>query len=589
MSAVLTAQGDFEAQERSPLLAYFEAFSRRSRHFWISLMLGLAAVLGLTFGLPSYYKSTATILIEQQEIPNDMVRTTISSFADQRLQMTQQRVMTRDNLLALIGKYDLYPDDREDMPTEDLLELLGNRIDMSFVTGQFIDPRRGVPTEATIAFEIGFTDRSAEKAFKVANELFTLYHEENLRNRAQLVEETSSFLEIEAEKLDQRVRELEAEVAAFKERHVGELPELLSVNWQLYERTDAELQEISRTRRRLEDQVIYLESELAGMSPYDQIVSESGARILSPADRLAALQSELAQMRARYSPEHPDLQRIRSDIAGLEEEVDTRDRTRSLYQQLELLRSQLAGIRERYSEDHPDVVLLRTQIASLLKTLGDKVDDSRIEIDPTNPSYIQVQTRLESIRLELNSLDEQERAAKRKRTDLETRISNTPGVERTFSELAREYRNAAQKFTEVHAKQLEAELAESLEKDRKGEKFTLIDPPRVAEKPVSPNRLLIFFLGLVLSFGLSIGIVALAESLDDRVYGKSAVAQLLGVAPMAAIPVIVTRDDRNRARTRLVLATLALTIVLALSVLAVHLFLVPIDLILARIQTVLGL
>ena len=567
------------------LNAYLKVFSRRRRSFFVATIAALLVVAAVVTLWPAYYRSTATILIEQQEIPNDMVRTTISSFADQRLQMIQQRVMTRDNLLRLASKYDLYPDDRDAMASEELLQLVGSRISMNLVSGQFIDPRRGIPTEATIAFEIGFTDRSPDNAFKVANELYTLYHEENLKNRSDLVRETSSFLEAEARKLDLRVKDLEARVAKFKQQHVDELPELLDVNWQLYERTDAELREIARNRRLLEDQAIFLESELAVTSPFTGVMSESGARILSPADRLTALQSEMAQVQARYSPEHPDVLRIRSDIESLQEEVSARDRTRALYSQLEQLRGELAGIRERYSDEHPDVVLLSTQIRSLIRTLGDKVDDSKFDVDPTNPAYIQLNTRLQTTKLEIASLQDREEQARQKLAEFERRIARTPNVERTFSELAREYQNAAQKFAEVKQKQLEAELAESLEQDRKGEKFTLIDPPRVPETPVSPNRLLLGLIGSALALGIGLGVVALLEAQDDRVYGREPVLQAFGDTPMMAVPVIVSPVEvsSHRKRRYLWLGVMLLLGVGALA--AVHQLVMPLDGIIAILTT----
>ena len=535
---------------------------------------GVVAVVSLL--LPSSYQSTATILIEQQEIPNDLVRTTISSYADQRLQTIQQRVMTRDNLLELVDRFDLYAAKRERMPVEQLLATVADNITMNVIEGEFIDPRRGIPTSATIAFELGFVDRSPEKAFKVANELYTLYSEENLRSRNELVTETSSFLTSEANKLNERVLELEAQLAEFKERHINELPELLDVNWQMLDRSDAELREIERSRRSLEDQVVYLESEMTVLNPYDAIISETGSRLLSPADRLAALQAELAVIQSRYSSDHPDMLRIQSEISSLESEVSSRDQNRALHRELEQARTRLAEIRERYSEDHPDVILLTSQINVLVRKLDQKVDASQVDVEPTNPAYIQLRSKLETARLEMKSLASREQDARRKIRDLEARISRTPGVERTFRELAREYTNASAKFQEVKAKQLEAELAESLERERKGEKFTLIDPPRVPETPVSPNRLLIAVAGLILALGGAFGIGFLSESLDPRVYGAASIEAALGVGPTVSIPVIRNTVDRKQRATRSVLLGTTTVVALCLAVIAFHLWVMPV-------------
>jgi len=559
------------------LTTYLNAFMRRSRWFFAVLLVLLAVTISVTTFLPSRYSSSATILIEQQEIPPDLVRTTISTYADQRLEMIQQRVMTRDTLLGIIKKYDLYPRERDRMPIEELLDEIRGNINIDVVSGQFIDPRRGVPTKATIAFELGFEDKSPEKAFKVANELYTLYYEENLRNRTETARETSTFLEMEAEKLNGQALELEKQLATFKEEHVDELPELLSVNWQMYDRTEEELRELARSRRTLQDQLLMLETDLVSLNPYQGTFSETGARILSPSDRLATLRSELAQIEARYKEDHPDVQRIRMDIASLEQAVDSRQRNRSLAAEIESARAELARIRERYSENHPDVILLSSQIGALAKQLDGKLDETSGDVDASNPAYLQLETRVKTTRLELEALDAREREVRRKRAELAERIARTPKVEQEFREMAREYTNAATKFQEVKAKQLEAELAESLEAERKGEKFTLIEPPQVPETPVSPNRPLIFAIGFVLSLGFAASAVILLELSDSRIYGASAIEAVLGVSPTASIPVIASSSDARRSRRLVVAVLVAAAGLIALALAAVHFLIVPLD------------
>src|SRR5262245_13526491 len=94
------------------------------RRMTLCLIVGLALLivtLGLALGLPSYYRSRAVILIEQQEIPQDLVRSLVTSYADQRVQSISQRVLTNGNLSEIIQKYDLYPEEREDDPLEIVL------------------------------------------------------------------------------------------------------------------------------------------------------------------------------------------------------------------------------------------------------------------------------------------------------------------------------------------------------------------------------------------------------------------------------------------------------------------------------------
>ncbi len=559
------------------LVEYVRVFKRRRGAFVGALLGVLTVTMVVTFALPATYESKATMLVEQQEIPPDMVRTTISSYADQRIEMIQQRIKTRDNLMRIIKQFDLYPDKVGKVSSEDLLDTIKKAITLRLVSGEFIDPRRGVPTKATIAFELSFTDRSPDKAFRVANELVTLYKQEDLRNRNAVVKETSAFLSAEAEKLDDEIVQQEARLAEFKKAHVNELPELLSLNWQMIDRTEAELAEVRRQIVNLESGISFLESDLALLNPYEAIYSETGARILSAADRLAALEAEYASAKARYYEGHPDLIRLESDIAGLRAQVSVQQRDGKLMEQLEGARAQLAAIRERYSDDHPDVIVLRAQISALIEQVGQQVDSGLGRAEPTNPAYSQLSTRLSTSRMELQSLKQKRAQLEAKRTEIEQRIAKTPSIEKDFSELARDYRNTSQKFAEVKSKQMEADLASALEVARKGEKFTLIDPPQVPETPVSPKRWLIFLIGAVLSIGAGMVTVIGYEVLDPRVFGEKSVYQLVGALPLGSIPIIPLNSAPAGIRNRMVAAASGGALVAVAALAGVHFFVIPLD------------
>src|SRR5580700_7786647 len=182
-------QSQKSTDTREKLMSYW----RRRRIFWIVASVALAATIALAVVLPSTYRSMATILIEQQEIPQELVRSVITSFADQRVQVISQRVMTTQNLLSLIERYNLYPDIRQKEPREVLLAKMRKDIGMHMISADVIDPRSGTPTHATIAFSVSYQSHSPDLALKVANELTSLYLNENLTSRTQLTAQTSSF------------------------------------------------------------------------------------------------------------------------------------------------------------------------------------------------------------------------------------------------------------------------------------------------------------------------------------------------------------------------------------------------------------
>ncbi len=172
----------------------------------------VAAMLALL--LPPAYRSAGTILIEQQEMPQELVRSTVTSYADERVQVISKRVMTTETLLNIIRRYDLYPKQRAKDTREALLGRMRKDIGLKMISADVIDPRSGRPTAATIAFEVSYTSRSADLAAKVANELTTLYLNENLNNRTQLARDAAQFLESEADRVNRQIADLEAKLAA---------------------------------------------------------------------------------------------------------------------------------------------------------------------------------------------------------------------------------------------------------------------------------------------------------------------------------------------------------------------------------------
>ena len=133
---------------------YIAAFRRRGKQIAATIAILFGISLAVAVLLPPVYKSTATILIEQQEIPVDLVRSTISSYADQRIQTISQQVMTRANLMRIVEKYDLYRNHRSTKTTEEILERLAKDIKLDLLKADVVDQRSGAKTNVTIAFNL---------------------------------------------------------------------------------------------------------------------------------------------------------------------------------------------------------------------------------------------------------------------------------------------------------------------------------------------------------------------------------------------------------------------------------------------------
>ncbi|MFK5950145.1 MAG: lipopolysaccharide biosynthesis protein, partial [Methylococcales bacterium] len=211
---------------------YLDILKRNKNKMLIIGLVAFFLTVIIAVKWPATYKSTATILIEQQEIPQDLVRSTVTSFADQRIQIISQRVMSSINLKKIVDKFGLYKEEQKTDPISIVLEKMREDINLEMVSADVIDPVSGRPTQATIAFTLSFQSKSPQKAQQVANELVSLYLNENLKRRSEIATEATSFLAIEAGKLSELMADLEKKLATFKEQNEGSLPELQTLNMQ---------------------------------------------------------------------------------------------------------------------------------------------------------------------------------------------------------------------------------------------------------------------------------------------------------------------------------------------------------------------
>lgn len=567
--------------EEKGLHDYIAAFRRSKRQF--AAILGGILFLSLLLAvlLPPTYRSSATILIEEQEIPSDLVRSTITTYATQRLQMIGQRVMTRANLNKIIEKFDLYADARQRLTEEEIIERMRSDIALETISADIIDPRTGRPSTVTIAFTLSYDSRDPDLAQRVASEITSLYLEENLKTRAQRTAETSDFLEEEARQMGEHVSDLERKLADFKEQNLNSLPEQKQINIDLMDRSERELIQIDNEIRSLEDRKFYLDGQLAQIKPDVPVISSTGERILSPEDRLKSLKAEYLAMASRYSDKHPDVVKARLEINSLKPDAGDPESGLELAKYLTQLDGQLASLREKYSEHHPDIVNLRKQISALDAELK-RVQMTRTIRDitsgqPENPAYITLQAQRDGVIQDLRTLRKRRGDVKAKLGEYEKRLLQTPKVERQYLELVRDYENATARYRELKAKAMEAEVAEQLERKSKGERFSIIEPPLVPEQPVKPNRPAIAFLGMMLAMAGGFGYVLLTENMDQTVRGMKRIAVLAGTAPVSVIPYLKTDEEisqQQRIRTVGVLAGLGLILlVLAL----VHWLWIPLD------------
>jgi polysaccharide biosynthesis transport protein len=570
------------ADDGGKSLAEHLAVLRRRKGLLLAVFALLLAVsILVAMLLPSVYRSTATILIKEQEIPQELVRSTVTSFADERIQVISQQVMTRATLLDLVDRYGLYGKARQRETSEEILDRMRRDIKLTPISAEVTDRRTGSPVKSTIAFSLSYDSEVASNAQKIANELTTLFLNENVKNRQQKAAETTSFLDEELARVNVHMSEVEQKLSAFKRRNQGRTPDLGLSNLVGSERTEADLQRIDRELAFLADRRLLLEGQLADTRPNSPVPMANG-QVLQPEERLRALQTQLASAAALYNDTHPDVRRLKREIDNLKTETGWVDDAADREQSLNKLQAQLSQLREKYSEEHPDVVKLKRAYTALEESarseankpaLGSKRSASR----PDNPLYINLKTQIETTGSQMESLRSERKELQERLAQLSTRLSQTPEVEREFLELARDLDSSRARFRELRDKQMQAQVAEQLERSRKAERFTLIEPPIFPERPNRPNRPLIFWLGLALAVAGAVAAVVLRDALDATVSSPRDVVRVLQVPVLAVWPVLPVAVSHRRRRKLWAALFLVTVLSLVLAAATFHHFLMPLD------------
>ncbi len=530
---------------------FLRILRRRKLQFFLPFILILIAGIGLAFGLPPVYRSDATILIERQEIPADLVQTTVTGFVEERIKAITERLLTRENLWKIAEEQNLYPGERTKENQSDIVQHIRDSVFVEMVDVKTNDPGTGKQSTATIAFTIGFEANDPTVARTIANELTTLFLEANRKSRSEQAAQVESFFEVESQRLSKEISALEAKLAEFKQREGDRLPELRDMNTRLYEKTEGEIDQSQTRIRSLEDTINSVRAELAITKPNLEAIGADGKAILSPIAQLRFLMGEYLRLSSIYSPDHPDLIKMRREIGSLEQQTGGNRGISTLFAQVATLRSQLSQARQKYTEEHPDVKKLSKAIATAeakIRVISASISPQETGVAPDNPQYVALKTQLDAAEGNLKAEKSKLTQLQAKLEEYEKRIYQTPAVERDYNVLSRDYENARKKYNELKDKQIHARLAEQLESGSQAERFTVIQPATLPRLPDRPNRLGIALLSGFLAFSGGIGSVSVAEYLDQTIRGSRGIIAVFQAPPLAVIPLIQVKGKGKKKR-----------------------------------------
>lgn len=481
-----------------------------------------AAVVSVTASLPDFYKSTATVRIESQQISEAFVRPSVTAELGTRIQMIREEIMSRARLGELILRLDLYPALRQKKGISFDLVIEQMRRDVGFdVKG--VDPQLG--RGPTIAFALSYLGRDPETVARVANVLASSYVDENTRIREGQARRTAEFLKAQLADAKKDLDEHEQRLNQYNLSHLGELPQQVSANLASLERLNTQLRLNGENQVRMMDRRERLEHQLAETSSNPLAAgAPGGARRAASAEQAAKLRQQLDELKGRFTDEYPDVIRVQSELADVERQL---------------------------AEHSTDAGVSRAQAASA-------------------PSSFDPRTRLlqavSDAEAELRVLKNEELALRQAVGSYQQRVENVPRREEEFQLLNRDYASTKERYESLLKRYDEAQVAATLEQGQNVEQFQILDAAVAPREPAAPNRIKLLAMGLALSIGLAVGAVLLLERLDTTFHTVDSLREYVNVPTLFSIPTIPTAAQAWRRRRRIAFTAVLAALVLAMIV-----------------------
>jgi polysaccharide biosynthesis transport protein len=527
------------------------AFSRLSilRTIWkrkrrIALVWALFTVcaLALVRLLPTVYLSETLILIDSQKIPEKFVSATVASDLEDRIASIRQTLLSSGELKKIIEDFGLYREQRKNHFEEEILDMMRKDIN---ITLESVGASGSSRDKRTAAFRIGYQGPDPQLVMRVANRLTDLYVEQNMKTRESQAAGTSDFLEKQLREAKKRLDELEGTISTFKLQHNGELPQ--------------QEQSLSSTLSRLQTE---LEANR------DAINRAQQTRIILESNLMAMEANLSAQSRAWEQAQHA------ADQAASPLNADALSRTQPQKKVSEILQDQLEVLRRGYSERHPDVIRVKAEIdkvkraeehrgaadaaaqADTAKLAGSTAGARPAGLVREPAELARMREQIAGLRSQIRGSDKEleDRKAEQQRIlrDLGTyqsRIERLPVREQEMAGITRDYEISKENYKSLLDKKTAAEMALDMERRQQSERFTVLDRARLPEKPVKPDRPLLYGLGTALALVLGLAVGFSAELRQNVVLGEWELPE--GTPVLARLPNIeVALPDQTKPKAK---------------------------------------
>ena len=495
---------------------------RRRWQFLVPFFCGWALVWGVSWLLPSTYRSGTLILVEQPSVPEKYVVSNIDSDIQHQLDSITQQILSRTRLLRIIDSLGLYPQERKHKGPDDLVEMMRKDIEIELSHG---DDRK------LSAFNIYYASRDPKMAQAATSELANLFITENIEERQKRSENTTNFLGDQLDQARAKLAAQEAKLRVFKDQHLGELPTQTQSNLQILTGLQSQVQANQDSLNRAKQQNTYLESLInqyramdSGSKSGDTVGSAGLAAIDKELDQLKA---QLADLTSHYTDKHPDVRKTKEQIARTEK-----------------MRDRIVAEMNSLATDSTPAPAAASSSA------------------PKTAPMLEMESQLKANRLEIANREAEIKDELAKINQYQARLNMAPVMEQQFADITRDYDQSKTDYESLLAKKNQSEMSTDLEKTEQGEHFRMLDPPNLPVKPYKPNRLMLCGAGLAVGLVLGGGFAFGQEKLSGKIYSEREIKKLVPFEIIAEIPPIESLEEQSSNRRSIWIAGAAAVVVM---------------------------
>jgi polysaccharide chain length determinant protein (PEP-CTERM system associated) len=471
------------------------------RYWWIPVFMTVAlGAMGLAASLvlPKKYTSSTLVLVEQPTVPKDLIKPVITDDLNQRMASMKAQILSRSRLESIINKFGLYPVERQTTHMEDLVEKL-----KSAVRVDLIEPLAGSTDREPPGFNVSVTFDNPQLAQQICQEITSMFMEQNMTRRGAQSNKVTQFLTEQLNEAKAKLEEQDKRLAQFKAEHLVSMPEQEQTNITLLSGMNTQLDATTQALARAQQDKSLNETLLTNQEASWKAAQVGLQNPETQDQEMAVLQQQLSALLAKYTPEHPDVIKVKAQINELNRKMAEATTPKPA-----------ASASQTALREPPAIQQLRTRI---------KQDEFTIAELTKRQGQIQDQIRA-----------------------LQGRLQASPVVEQQLKELTRSYQTASDIYNELLKKRENSAMATDLEHEQQGENFRVLDAPSLPSTPSFPKKIVFVGGSLGAGLALSLGILYLLALSDKAMYSERDVEICLKLPVLTTVPSFDVRAHANR-------------------------------------------